>query len=55
MQILNVKNKKKGFPIPTFKGIPHINPTITIRVIEILFSGEQLLPIHFKKDAWRLS
>ena len=42
MQILNVKNKKKGLPIPTYKGISRINPTITIRDIEIPFSGELL-------------
>lgn len=42
MQILNVKNKKKGLPIPTYKGISRNQPTITIRCLEIPFSGELL-------------
>jgi hypothetical protein len=33
---------KKGLPIPTYKGISRIIPTLTIRGLEIPFSGEHL-------------
>ena len=33
---------KKGLPIPTYKGISRIIPTLTIRGLEIPFSGELL-------------
>ena len=32
----------KGLPIPTYKGISRNQPTITIRCLEIPFSGELL-------------
>ena len=42
MQVLNVKNKKKVCLYPPIKVSPAIYPTLTIRTLEIPFSGELL-------------